>query len=53
MKPEIMRLSNELCRLLSACDDDDFVDKVCGAVACNEYFDAKEIAAAAAEEAEE
>lgn len=43
MKVEIARLANRLCELLNLCDDADFVDMVCSAVACNNPIDAKEI----------
>lgn len=43
MKVEIARLANRLCELLDICDDADFVDMVCSAVACNELIDINEI----------
>ena len=43
MKIEIARLANRLCELLELCDDADFVDKVCSAVACNDPIDVDEI----------
>lgn len=43
MKVEIARLANRLCELLELCDDSDFVDMVCSAVACNAPIDIEEI----------
>lgn len=43
MKIEIARLANRLCELLELCDDADFVDMVCSAVACNYPIDIEEI----------
>lgn len=43
MKVEIARLANRLCELLNPCDDADFVDMVCSAVACNDPIDIDEI----------
>ena len=39
MKIEIVRLANRLCELLELCDDADFVDMVCSAIACNNPID--------------
>lgn len=43
MKREIARLANRLCELLDLCNDADFVDMVCSAVACNDQIDIDEI----------
>ena len=43
MKREIARLANRLCELLDLCDDEDFVDRVCSAVCCNDPIDIEEI----------
>lgn len=43
MKREIARLANRLCELLGLCDDENFVDMVCSAVACNDPIDIDEI----------
>nr|DAG30822.1 MAG TPA: hypothetical protein [Caudoviricetes sp.] len=43
MKVEIVRLANRLCELLDLCNDADFVDMVCSAVACNDPIDIDEI----------
>ena len=43
MKHEIVRLANRLCELLDLCDDADFIDMVCSAVACNDPIDIEEI----------
>ena len=43
MKIEIARLANRLCELLDFCDDPDFVDMICGAVAGNDLIDIDEI----------
>ena len=43
MKREIARLANRLCELLELCDDADFIDMVCSAVACNDLIDIDEI----------
>ena len=43
MKVEIARLANRLCELLDLCDDADFIDMVCSAVACNDPIDVDEI----------
>lgn len=43
MKAEIARLANRLCELLDLCEDADFVDMVCSAIACNDPIDIEEI----------
>lgn len=43
VKREIARLANRLCELLDLCDDEDFVDRVCSAVCCNDPIDIEEI----------
>lgn len=43
MKYKIARLANKLCELLDLCNDADFVDMVCSAVACNDPIDLNEI----------
>ena len=43
MKYEITKMANRLCELLEFCDDADFVDMVCSAVACNDPIDLDEI----------
>ena len=43
MKIEIARLANRLCELLDLCNDADFVDMVCSAVAYNDPIDIDEI----------
>ena len=43
MKYKIAKMANRLCELLEFCDDADFVDMVCNAVACNDPIDLDEI----------
>ena len=43
MKYEIAKMANRLCELLDLCNDANFVDMVCNAVACNDPIDLDEI----------
>ena len=43
MKYEIAKMANRLCELLDLCDDAEFVDMVCSAVACNDPIDLDKI----------
>jgi hypothetical protein len=53
MKARVMSKTNELLRLLNACQDETLVDDVCARVSCNDPFDDDEIEAAMAAETDE